>query len=210
MPPVSLRHGAVPSLALLRFLRAQSAPFKPATAARPPPRSNRISHARHNSTLSVPSSAQLPQLPTQLPPSTPPASFSLLSPSSPPCGIFLCSANFSSPLSRHSGTAWLTQRRAFSTTRPAAFLGLRFWERNKRKSGAGPLQPNDLPPRHPEGYTQDDHGNLGRVMRPINEPRIRCTEFDENGNITLVNSEFRKSELIAKVCHTGQEAGCDC
>ncbi|EKG13764.1 Cupin 2 conserved barrel [Macrophomina phaseolina MS6] len=35
-------------------------------------------------------------------------------------------------------------------------------------------------------------------MRPINEPRIRCTEFDENGNITLVNSEFRKSELIAK------------
>lgn len=39
-------------------------------------------------------------------------------------------------------------------------------------------------------------------MRPINEPRIRCTEFDENGNITLVNSEFRKSELIAKVCLT--------
>jgi hypothetical protein len=28
---------------------------------------------------------------------------------------------------------------------------------------------------------------------------LRCTEFDENGNVTLVNGEFRKSELIAKV-----------
>ncbi|KAK7625243.1 inner membrane magnesium transporter MRS2, mitochondrial precursor [Phyllosticta citricarpa] len=39
---------------------------------------------------------------------------------------------------------------------------------------------------------------MARVLRPINEPRLRCTEFDENGNVTLVNGEFRKSELIAK------------
>lgn len=43
--------------------------------------------------------------------------------------------------------------------------------------------------------------NLGRtlVSKSLDEPRLRCTEFDENGNVTLVNGEFRKSELIAKV-----------
>lgn len=42
--------------------------------------------------------------------------------------------------------------------------------------------------------------NLGRTLASkSHEPRLRCTEFDENGNVTLVNGEFRKSELIAKV-----------
>lgn len=44
--------------------------------------------------------------------------------------------------------------------------------------------------------------NIGRglVSKATNELRLRCTEFDSNGNVTLVNGEFRKSELIAKVC----------
>jgi magnesium transporter len=43
--------------------------------------------------------------------------------------------------------------------------------------------------------------NIGRGLaaKASNELRIRCTEFDMNGNVTLVNGEFRKSELIAKV-----------
>lgn len=43
--------------------------------------------------------------------------------------------------------------------------------------------------------------NVGRGLaaKASNELRIRCTEFDTNGNVTLVNGEFRKSELIAKV-----------
>lgn len=43
--------------------------------------------------------------------------------------------------------------------------------------------------------------NIGRGLaaRASNELRIRCTEFDNNGNVTLVNGEFRKLELIAKV-----------
>ena len=36
-------------------------------------------------------------------------------------------------------------------------------------------------------------------MKPSNELKLRCTEFDENGNVTLTNADFRKSELIAKV-----------
>ena len=31
------------------------------------------------------------------------------------------------------------------------------------------------------------------------EPRLRCTEVDENGNVILLDGEFKKSELIARV-----------
>lgn len=43
--------------------------------------------------------------------------------------------------------------------------------------------------------------NIGRSLsaKGTNELRIRCTEFDVNGDVTLVNGEFRKQELIAKV-----------
>jgi magnesium transporter len=43
--------------------------------------------------------------------------------------------------------------------------------------------------------------NIGRSLsaKATNELRIRCTEFDINGDVTLVNGEFRKQELIAKV-----------
>jgi hypothetical protein len=32
-----------------------------------------------------------------------------------------------------------------------------------------------------------------------NELKLRCTEFDKQGRVTLVSGEFKKSELIAKV-----------
>jgi magnesium transporter len=40
---------------------------------------------------------------------------------------------------------------------------------------------------------------LGRMVRTANELKMRCTELDEHGNVTLVSGEFKKSELIAKV-----------
>jgi magnesium transporter len=65
-----------------------------------------------------------------------------------------------------------------------------------------PLKSDDLP----LGSFLEDGGeapmfNLGRNMSPksANEAKLRCTEFDENGNVVLVNGEFKKSELIAKV-----------
>ena len=33
---------------------------------------------------------------------------------------------------------------------------------------------------------------------------MRCTELDDQGNVTMVSGEFKKSELIAKVC--GEQA----
>ncbi|KAL2871516.1 CorA family magnesium transporter [Aspergillus lucknowensis] len=42
--------------------------------------------------------------------------------------------------------------------------------------------------------------NLARALaaKASNELRLRCTEFDLNGNVTLMSGEFKKSELIAK------------
>ncbi|KAJ4297824.1 magnesium ion transporter [Kalmusia sp. IMI 367209] len=39
---------------------------------------------------------------------------------------------------------------------------------------------------------------LGRMTRTANEQRMRCTELDDQGNVTMVSGEFKKSELIAK------------
>lgn len=36
------------------------------------------------------------------------------------------------------------------------------------------------------------------------EPRLRCTEVDENGEVILVDGEFKKTELIAKVSNHSQ------
>ena len=50
----------------------------------------------------------------------------------------------------------------------------------------------------------DDAGStsLGRrkIIKGANELKLRCTEFDENGNVNFMDGEFKKSELIAKVC----------
>lgn len=69
------------------------------------------------------------------------------------------------------------------------------WQRVRQKP-ASPLQPNDLPPA---SSFLDGDTSLGRLSKPTNELSLRCTEFDENGNVTLVNGAFKKSELIAKV-----------
>ena len=66
------------------------------------------------------------------------------------------------------------------------------------------LKPHDLPAL--TTFVNDDGSegnlfNLGRTLaaKASNELRLRCTEFDGSGNVTLVNGEYRKSELIAKV-----------
>ncbi|KAI9880754.1 MAG: magnesium ion transporter [Pleopsidium flavum] len=77
----------------------------------------------------------------------------------------------------------------------------RLWEL-KGRSGQTALRPDDLPPLTGflDGGAETSMFNLGRSLagKASNELKLRCTEFDENGNVTLVNGEFKKSELIAK------------
>lgn len=71
------------------------------------------------------------------------------------------------------------------------------WQHVRPKKTA-PLQPNDLPPL-PRLLDDAGAASLGRIVKPTNELRMRCTEFDGDGKVTLVNGAFKKSELIAKV-----------
>lgn len=98
--------------------------------------------------------------------------------------------------------------RAFTTTRSpdnarpistSSSLKDPFWRRLRPQKQTKSLRyhNDDLPPL--QGFLDDSSAGLGgRIIKPSNELKLRCTEFDENGNVTLVNGEFRKSELIAK------------
>ncbi|MCJ1310318.1 magnesium ion transporter [Agyrium rufum] len=51
----------------------------------------------------------------------------------------------------------------------------------------------------PGFLSETGHASVGRTTaKAPNELKLRCTEFDENGNVVIVNGEFKKQELIAK------------
>ncbi|MCJ1484518.1 magnesium ion transporter [Schaereria dolodes] len=87
-----------------------------------------------------------------------------------------------------------TPRYASTDARP---LLQRLWQLKGRRAETA-LKPNGLPPL--PGFLDDAGGTiLGRSAgKASNDLKLRCTEFDENGNVTLVNGEFKKAELIAK------------
>lgn len=92
-----------------------------------------------------------------------------------------------------------TIRHASTDDRP--FLR-RLWP--NRGAGNPALKDGDLPPL-PSFLDETNGTSLGRSKagKAANELRLRCTEINENGDVTLVNGEFKKSELIAKVCEAG-------
>ena len=86
-------------------------------------------------------------------------------------------------------------RKASSDSKPF----LRRWWHPKSNRQQATLKSDDLPTL--PGILDDSRGSItGRsVGKAPNELRLRCTEFDENGKVTLMSGEFKKSELIAKV-----------
>ena len=86
-------------------------------------------------------------------------------------------------------------RDASSNSRPF----LQRWWHPKSKRLQAALESDDLPAL--PGLLDDSRGSItGRsVGKAPNELKLRCTEFDENGKVTLMSGEFKKSELIAKV-----------
>ncbi len=80
----------------------------------------------------------------------------------------------------------------------------KIWEGTSAKGG-NPLRPDDIPKNT---YGSEESGDtsmfsLGRHIsaKAAAQPKLRCTELDENGNISMASGEFKKSELIAKVRH---------
>lgn len=68
-------------------------------------------------------------------------------------------------------------------------------------SDARPPRPGDLP----RGVGDGENSSMFNKRRQLTQkaaaldPRLRCTEVDELGNAILVDGEFKKSELIARV-----------
>ncbi|KAL8721300.1 MAG: hypothetical protein Q9181_007743 [Wetmoreana brouardii] len=73
----------------------------------------------------------------------------------------------------------------------------RLWERRRKAQPS--LNAEELSPL-PSFLDEANGTSLGRSKagKAANELRLRCTEINENGDVTLVNGEFKKSELIAK------------
>ncbi|KAJ4263966.1 magnesium ion transporter [Fusarium torreyae] len=76
------------------------------------------------------------------------------------------------------------------------------WDRICRLAGRKndkALKPDDLP-NHDEFTDNSSIFNNRRTLaaKAASEPRLRCTEVDEHGNVILVDGEFKKTELIAK------------
>lgn len=97
-----------------------------------------------------------------------------------------------------------TARYASTDSRP--FLR-KIWGRRTADAGVQPDGPPPLP-----SFLDDANGTtLGRSKagKGTNELKLRCTEFNEDGKVTLVNGEFKKTELIAKVCPVSIQ-GCCC
>ena len=90
-------------------------------------------------------------------------------------------------------TLTVPQRRASSRTRWYKKL----WG-SQVKQSRRPLLEDDLPPIED---ADDSAFSLGHRIsaKAAAQPKLRCTELDENGNVVLASEEFKKSELIAKV-----------
>lgn len=97
-----------------------------------------------------------------------------------------------------TGAAYKVSEPDTTKTAHATSWQERLWG-SKAKTGKKPLQPDDLP-----SHENLEHGSMFTSRRTLAakaaaEPRLRCTEVDEYGKAILVDGEFKKSELIAKV-----------
>ncbi|KAL4934855.1 hypothetical protein BDV06DRAFT_150905 [Aspergillus oleicola] len=183
MLPQSSLNPSVPSASLLRFLRAQSESVLFST--------NQASACRRISTKLPACSSRLASLSKPLSRSDRFFSETNIPPRNrtPRCDTSLVPSSYTTafqPLVRPP------QCRNFSSTRSRSILK-RFWDFKRKK----PAPEN----RGPSLLDDTDGGlSLARALaaKASNELRLRCTEFDINGNVTLMNGEFKKSELIAK------------
>lgn len=95
-------------------------------------------------------------------------------------------------------TREISSHSRYASTDPRPWLH-RLWKQKERKEKIN-LRPTELPPL--PSFLDDVGGtSLGRKKpgKAANELKLRCTEFDNEGKVTLMDGEFKKTALIAKV-----------
>ena len=123
--------------------------------------------------------------------------------------LFPRSATSFNPESKlfHTPGRYKTRKsRCYTASRYNSTSGRKWYQRiwgKRAVKGGKPLHPDDLPSpssRREEG-SDTSMFSLGRHIsaKAAAQPKLRCTELDENGNIVLTSGEFKKSELIQKV-----------
>jgi magnesium transporter len=127
--------------------------------------------------------------------------FDFLWPRAGPSGLLPKPPSTIARVSEPARSNTLASQRHSSSWRPAKWH-VKLWGITSKKGGR-PLQPDDLPA--PIGSLVEDGSDSifskGRSIsaKAAAQPKLRCTELDENGNVVLASGEFKKSELIAKV-----------
>ena len=193
---------STPSLLVLRFLQAQSEQVGFFTSSR----AVTCGSSECRGSRAKPWSSQVPSRTTRSLTTTPrhqaTVESSLLNldflrpntKNAPSYPFTFASAQRQKDISQVGPTA--TNRHGSTDPRP---LLKRLWKLKEAREKTG-LKSTDLPPLPSflDGY---NGANIGRnkTGKPGNELKLRCTEFDINGNVTLMDGEFKKSELIAKV-----------
>ncbi|KZF20817.1 cora-domain-containing protein [Xylona heveae TC161] len=120
-----------------------------------------------------------------------------------PPGLFTPSISPLATLRLTCPTANLSVRHSSSDTRVPWLRRLFEFKAGKKDKYPARGSRHQLSPPRPsflDDGTESSISSAGRglALKAPNELKLRCTEFDENGNVTLVNGEFRKAELIAK------------
>lgn len=197
-PPSSLRACAAPSASLLRFLRAQSALLAGNSTSRSLLSTTRtvVSPGRQSFCTSSVRDLSGQKHIVAIPPRKSTNGASRKWPSS------VCSSLSPTSISGLDRSSTPSKPcRSYSTRSRPLLRRLFDLSRNRTTSPSDGTSCKHAPPALFDDGTEGNPFNIGRNLaaKASNEPRLRCTEFDNNGNVTLVNGEFRKSELIARV-----------
>lgn len=172
-------HGSpIPSASLLHFLRCQLGPQQPACRSLPNSKT-----ARRAITTSTECAAVRQRLSG--------AARNCTENKARPTSIRRrCNSTVNSPIKSSQSLRLLSTSPGLQGT---------FWRRLRsppRTTAAERFRDNGLLPF--QDLLDDPQGLGGRNIKPSTDLKLRCTEFDGNGNVVLVNGEFKKQELIAK------------
>lgn len=187
---------SVPSVSLLRFLRSQSdsvSSLTPSTCVRS---SGGKTYRRPSFRRNASSWTHADSTPCRV---TPPSDL-FVKPTMSPNGSGSRrrpSPGLNTPPKLCVPSGCVPSRNSSSSSRP---LLRRLFELRKKKTAESKLNRSPQGPVLLDEKTEPNYTIArGLAAKASNELRLRCTEFDSNGNVTLVNGEFKKSELIAKV-----------